>query len=122
MVKQSIPFSYLSLTAESLDGSAHSVQVYSDVSGGVKLFVIIPTPLCLKIIAEWLSGDRSQVIAWNTTSNNDAVYHTASLRNQAVFNEINTQAEWGTLYYAMKSVSGNGPICISLLIVDDLGW
>ena len=33
-VKQSIPFSYLSLTAKSLDGAAHAVQVYSDVSGG----------------------------------------------------------------------------------------
>ncbi|KAN0137115.1 protein of unknown function (DUF1793) domain containing protein [Lactarius tabidus] len=31
-VKQSIPFSYLSLTAKSLDGAAHAVQVYSDFS------------------------------------------------------------------------------------------
>lgn len=29
-VKQSIPFSYLSLTAKSLDGAVHTVQVYSD--------------------------------------------------------------------------------------------
>jgi len=34
LVKQSIPFSYISLTARSLDGAAHAVQVYSDVSGG----------------------------------------------------------------------------------------
>ena len=33
-VKQSIPFSYMSFTATSLDGVAHNVQVYSDVSGG----------------------------------------------------------------------------------------
>ena len=33
-VKQSIPFSYLALSAESLDGAAHAVQVYSDVTGG----------------------------------------------------------------------------------------
>jgi hypothetical protein len=33
-VKQSIPFSYMSFTAKSLDGVAHNVQVYSDVSGG----------------------------------------------------------------------------------------
>jgi hypothetical protein len=31
-VKQSIPFSYLSLNAKSLDGAAHAVQVYSDLS------------------------------------------------------------------------------------------
>ena len=33
-VKQSIPFSYVALSAKSLDGKAHSVQVYSDISGG----------------------------------------------------------------------------------------
>ncbi|KAN0141387.1 DUF1793 domain containing protein [Lactarius tabidus] len=85
-VKQSIPFSYLSLTAESLDGAAHALQVYSDVSG------------------QWLSGDPSQEIEWSTTSNDNVIYHTAELQNPAVFNEINTQADWGTLYYAMKSV------------------
>ncbi|KAH8978969.1 hypothetical protein EDB86DRAFT_3108313 [Lactarius hatsudake] len=86
-VKQSIPFSYLSLTAESLDGAAHAVQVYSDVSG------------------EWLSGDRSHGIRWNTTGldGDSVICHTAKLQNPAVFNEIKTQAEWGTLYYAMKA-------------------
>ena len=33
-VKQSIPFSYMAFTASTLDGASHSVQVYSDVSGG----------------------------------------------------------------------------------------
>ncbi|KAF8263273.1 hypothetical protein EI94DRAFT_1598265 [Lactarius quietus] len=87
LVKQSIPFSYLSLTAESLDGAAHAVQVYSDM------------------VAEWLSGDKTQMIAWSTTSNNEVIYHSAKLENPAEFTEINTQAEWGTLYYAMKSGS-----------------
>ncbi|KAI9459212.1 hypothetical protein BJY52DRAFT_1211943 [Lactarius psammicola] len=86
-VKQSIPFSYLALSAKSLDGAAHIVQVYSDVSG------------------EWNSGDRSHVILWSTTSSNDVVYHMARLQNPAVFNEIGTMAEWGSLYYAMQSAS-----------------
>jgi hypothetical protein len=34
-VKQSIPFSYMSLTAISLDNVSHAMQVYSDVSGGI---------------------------------------------------------------------------------------
>jgi hypothetical protein len=33
-VKQSIPFSYIAFTAKSLDGLAHALQVYTDVSGG----------------------------------------------------------------------------------------
>ena len=31
-VKQSFPFSYLSLEATSIDGEAHSVQVYSEIT------------------------------------------------------------------------------------------
>jgi hypothetical protein len=34
-VSWSIPFSYVSIAATSLDGQAHSVQIYSDISGGV---------------------------------------------------------------------------------------
>ncbi|KAH8981974.1 hypothetical protein EDB92DRAFT_1820053 [Lactarius akahatsu] len=64
-VKQSIPFSYLSLTTITLDGEAHAVQVHSNLS------------------AEWMSANRNQ--------------------NPAVFNEIATQPEWGTLHHAMKS-------------------
>ncbi|KAI9433016.1 hypothetical protein H4582DRAFT_2188438 [Lactarius indigo] len=87
-VKQSIPFSYLALSAKSLDGAAHAVQVYSDVSG------------------EWNSGDRGQMLRWSTTSTSDVVYHAANLQNPVVFNEINNMAEWGSFYYAMKSANG----------------
>ncbi|KAH9063193.1 hypothetical protein EDB87DRAFT_1558504 [Lactarius vividus] len=86
-VKQSIPFSYLALSASSLDGAAHNVQVYSDISG------------------EWNSGDRSHVIRWSATSTNDVVYHTVNLQNPVVFDEIRNQAEWGSAYYAMKSTN-----------------
>ena len=86
-----------------------------------EIFIVIPTSLCLNMFAEWLSGDKNQVIAWSTTSNNEVIYHSAGLENPAEFSEINTQAEWGTLYYAMKSVSGIGAICIPLFIVDILG-
>lgn len=34
--RQSIPFSYLNVAVQSLDGAPHSVQVYADVSGGKK--------------------------------------------------------------------------------------
>jgi hypothetical protein len=43
------------------------------------------------------------------TSNTDVIYHAVSLRNPTVFGEVDVQAEWGTLYYAMKSVSDSGP-------------
>ncbi|KAH9021636.1 hypothetical protein EDB84DRAFT_1580787 [Lactarius hengduanensis] len=86
-VKQSIPFSYMALTAKSLDGAAHDVQVYSDISG------------------DWTSGDRSHLMRWSATSTSDVVYHTVNMQNPVVFNEINDQGEWGSVYYAMKSAN-----------------
>jgi len=89
-VKQSIPFSYMSLTAQSLDGVAHSVQVYSHLG------------------AEWLSTDWNQVIIWSAEVDvgGDVISLMAQLKNPAPFNEIATQAEWGTLNLAMKSSGG----------------
>ncbi|KAF8273701.1 hypothetical protein EI94DRAFT_1715629 [Lactarius quietus] len=84
-IKQSIPFSYLAFSAQSLDGAAHNVQVYSDVSG------------------EWNSGDHSQVIHWSTASTNNIFYHMVRLQNPVLFEEINNQAEWGSFYYAIGS-------------------
>jgi hypothetical protein len=49
-VKQSIPFSYLSISAQSTDGNAHDVQLYTDISG------------------EWLSGSTSWTAEWKHTS------------------------------------------------------
>ena len=42
-VKQSIPFSYISLSAASLDNAAHSIQVFSDISSRTKIVFILPT-------------------------------------------------------------------------------
>ena len=67
----------------------------------------IPIPFLTNVLAEWLSADRSQVIVWSTIANNDVVYLKAQLQSPAMFNEISTQPEWGTLYLAMNSVSGN---------------
>ncbi|KAI0278703.1 hypothetical protein BGY98DRAFT_505082 [Russula aff. rugulosa BPL654] len=82
LVKQSIPFSYMSFTAKSTNGSSHHVQVYSDVSG------------------EWTSGDRTQKIQWNTTFDTYAIYHNVTLQTPAIYTEILDQPEWGTLYFA----------------------
>ena len=48
--RQSIPMSYVLMTASSLDGAAHDVQLYFDISG------------------EWTSGDVSQLITWAPAS------------------------------------------------------
>ena len=103
-VKQSIPFSYLALSAKSLDGAAYTMQVYSDVTGGARIRSS-RTLISPKAVVEWNSGDLSQVITWSTTPISDVVYHTVTLQSPVLFNEIDNMAEWGSVYYAMKSVS-----------------
>ena len=121
-VKQSMPFSYVSLTAESLDGAAHAVQVYSELTAGAWRHHLTPLHLSL-MFPDWLSSvNRSQVVVWSTAANNDVVYLKAQLQTPAVFNELYNRPEWGTLYHAMKSVSGIGLTCHFPFMVGDIGW
>ncbi|TFK89099.1 DUF1793-domain-containing protein [Polyporus arcularius HHB13444] len=87
-VKQSFPFSYISLEAASLDGASHSVQVYSDISG------------------EWLSGNRSSPISWRNTKTGNSVFHEIELQTPTANVEIANQAQDGKAYYVMASRPG----------------
>ena len=94
----------MSLSTNATDGASHDVQVYSDVSGGAsnpsqKLVIL------LSFVTEWSSGDRTQRILWSPTVNDRAIFHKIELQQPENFTEILDQAEWGTLYFAMKSVS-----------------
>lgn len=74
LVKQSIPFAYMAVSASSTDGATHSVQVYSDIS------------------AEWVSGDNNLVANW-TTSTGSVITHQVQLVNQAVLSEVNDHTQ-----------------------------
>ncbi|KAH9072397.1 hypothetical protein EDB83DRAFT_2220684 [Lactarius deliciosus] len=83
-VKQSIPLSYVSLTAKSLDGAAHAVQVYLDIS------------------PEW---NQSQEIYWvNTVVGGNGVVGYIVLRQDPTLpvDELSVRTEWGILYNVMK--------------------
>lgn len=69
LVKQSLPFSYLSLIAQSNDGASHSVQLYTDIS------------------AEWVTGDNGLVANWST-STGDIVTHQVQLQDQTNYREV----------------------------------
>ena len=70
----------------------------------VRAVVLRSPSLPLSLVTEWNSGDRSQTILWNPTSNADVVFHSVTLQTPALFTEVIDQAEWGTLYYATKAV------------------
>jgi hypothetical protein len=73
LLKHSIPFSYLSLSAVSNDGASHSVQVYTDIS------------------AEWVSGDNDLIVNWSTKVEDPTagiITHKVQLANEETFKEI----------------------------------
>ncbi|KAH8978269.1 hypothetical protein EDB83DRAFT_2243111, partial [Lactarius deliciosus] len=72
-VLQSIPFSYITLTAESLDGVAHATQVYSGLS------------------ADWWPGNQTQATIEVPMAMSNVYYH-----------KIYSQSSLGALYYATK--------------------
>ncbi|KAI1795668.1 hypothetical protein LXA43DRAFT_991596, partial [Ganoderma leucocontextum] len=84
-VKQSTPFSYVSVEAESLDGNSYPVQVYSDIT------------------AEWASGDRSSLVRWSTPNTGKSVYHEIELQNPQQNTEIFNMAQDGKVYYAIST-------------------
>ena len=78
LVKQSLPFSYLSLTAKSTDGKSHSVQLYSDTS------------------AEWVSGDTALAVNWTTTTSQGEgglLAHQAQLQEPKNYEETQDQIQ-----------------------------
>ncbi|MBV9452435.1 MAG: DUF5127 domain-containing protein [Streptosporangiaceae bacterium] len=86
--RQSIPMSYLVITVHSIDGQAHDVQLYADISG------------------EWTSGDVSQVITWAPYSDSSLRAWTVQLRDQHPLTEQGQLAAWGTVVWSAPA-AGN---------------
>ncbi|KAK7695932.1 hypothetical protein QCA50_000571 [Cerrena zonata] len=88
LVQQSLPFSYLSVTAAPNDGKSHSVQVYTDIS------------------AEWISGDLTLTATWNTTTTGDIITHQVQLQNQQAFTENRDRIQQGSAFYSIQNAQG----------------
>ncbi|KII95062.1 hypothetical protein PLICRDRAFT_48031 [Plicaturopsis crispa FD-325 SS-3] len=84
LVKQSLPFSYLSVSAASTDGGSHSVQIYTDVT------------------AEWVATDPTIVASWNTTTGS-ILTHQVQVQNQTKYAETKDQILQGSVYYSTAS-------------------
>lgn len=74
LVRQSLPLSYLAISAQSNDGQSHRVQVYTDIS------------------AEWVTGDNSLVANWTTTTGS-IFTHQVSLASQSVYGEVSDHTQ-----------------------------
>jgi hypothetical protein len=86
--RQSVPLSYVIARATSLDGNAHHVSVYVDISG------------------EWAHGDNTQLIGWSQAAVGNQIALTHSPTNPTVLGEFDDHASWGTVVLAADAVSG----------------
>ncbi|GAA5947898.1 hypothetical protein JCM3765_007018 [Sporobolomyces pararoseus] len=90
--RQSIPFSYLQLTVNSLDGQSHNVQAYSEVNG------------------LWLADKEEEEIEWESKGEKDWRGIRFRLRDQRPFTEEQIEEGWtadrilsGDVWYAAKT-------------------
>lgn len=90
--RQSIPLSYVLISARSIDGSAHDAQIYADVTG------------------EWCSADASQQITWQPSQvsypNGTLQIWSVQLASQRPLTEQNQQAAWGSVVWATPTAPG----------------
>jgi len=83
--------------------------------------IVLGTITYLMRIVDWVPTTvslSSDVMLWNVTSNDEAIYHTATYLQPALFSENSSQAGWGTFYYAMKAVS----VSYSFYLVAHRPW
>ncbi|CCM04857.1 uncharacterized protein FIBRA_07050 [Fibroporia radiculosa] len=93
-VKQSLSFSYLAVGAESTDGKAHSVQVYSEIT------------------AQWASSDAIPTVATNISFRDPGSYYYAMSRGENVTYKTCTDTvcqsnftRFGTLAFVENNVT-----------------
>ncbi|KAI0645886.1 hypothetical protein C8Q79DRAFT_911239 [Trametes meyenii] len=83
---QSLPFSYVSFEASTLDGQAHDVQVYSELT------------------AEWLSSDVPNwlniPVQWSQRSTTDGIFFEIQFQSPQKFVEVDRLAQDGIAYFA----------------------
>ena len=86
--RQSIPMSYVTATASSLDGRMHEVQLYLDISGG------------------WVSGDEKQQITWVPVKSKGMRSWAVALKTPQPLSEQKEFAAWGTVVWATEQRRG----------------
>ncbi|KAL5536139.1 hypothetical protein ACEPAF_4244 [Sanghuangporus sanghuang] len=98
ILRQSLPFSYLSMSASSTDGNVHNLRMYSDISG------------------EFIAGNTSEIAQWAWSDDSDYVVLSMWLATQQRYTEFENHAQDATEYYALKKISGT---TVSWAITED---
>ena len=106
MVRQSMPFSYFTMSAESNDGNNHTLRMYSDISGGTLLVTSSALRCSSKgFCAEFIAGNTNAIAEWNSTDDGQYIVLSVTLQSPSSFSEITNVPEDATEYYSFKRVS-----------------
>ena len=98
------------ITAESNDGNAHTVRMYSDISGGELPLFSFSCVRQLTIILEFLLGAPGNNVSWNANDLGDYVILSEQLVQPASFTENGDHAMDAVEYYCLKKVRGSASI------------
>jgi hypothetical protein len=79
--RESVPFALLTVEVRAIDGAAHDVQVYADITG------------------EWASADESDVITWDAQTTERNRYWSVQLQDPAPLTEDAQMANWGSVIW-----------------------
>lgn len=84
----------MEVTVAPNDANAHSVQLYTDITG------------------EWASNDWTNNITWGKAVLNNTLHvHEFSLLNQTLYGEEQDSTTYGSVVYATDMVSSVLPFC-----------
>ena len=86
--RQSMPLSYISMQARSLDGKAHRVSLYVDIS------------------AEWAHGDSNALVGWDSASSGGVRMLSFTPASPGVLAEHGDMASWGTVTWSTAERPG----------------
>ncbi|GAA5888237.1 hypothetical protein JCM5296_000242 [Sporobolomyces johnsonii] len=107
LFRQSLPFSYLRLSVESLDGKHHQVEAYSEVNG------------------LWLADDETEEMEWESKEEKEWTGLRYRLENQRLFEEEQITEGWtadrilhGDMWYAAQTGSSS-PVKTTFSAGDD---
>ncbi len=79
--RESVPFTLLTVSVRAIDGAAHTVRLYADITG------------------EWASSDESDVITWDASATRLNRYWSVQLQTPDALTEVTQMANWGSVIW-----------------------
>lgn len=120
LVRQSMPFSYLYVTAKSNDGDTHNVRLYSDITGGNAANYLIKIRFWLTDFVEFLQANSGVHTSWANQDDGTNIILSEQLVERMAFTEVDDRAADAVEYYCHKRASLTSAYYISVCFLSPL--